>query len=618
MTSHLTRSIPTGIACALVLTAPSFATEPTPNTRTILLVDDHDVLYRTGTQRILTPFKRHAANPVLAETKPWEIAIAWCSIYRNPDTGKYQLWYQAYAAGVAKRRTHTCVTCYAESDDGITFRKPNLGLFDIAGIKDTNIVLIGAGGHSTRYCNSVVVDPNEKDPARRYKMTYFDFGIDNGKEYPGLHVAFSPDGIHWTKHTKTPIQRVSYGNFGDPIPFEGEKETRPWDVPLSMSDAMDVMIDPKRKVFAAYGKMWIDGPDGGMYFKHGMGRIESKDFINWSKPQLILAPDDFDPPWVEFHTSSVFFHDDVYFCLNQILDRATGGGVIDVELALSRDGINFQRPFRNQFVLPRAKGDGFDSGSIFTNATPVILEDEIRFYYGAYSMGATGADDKIQRTGIGLATIPRDRFGGIQPVEKSDQPTLRKPLKNIGQITLKPLNLKDVERITLNADASSGSIQVELLKPNLRRLRGLNRSNAASIKGDSLTHKVTWKEKELSDLKTPDEVHLNNATLYALTLHKPPTDPQVRSDSHGSRKVNKHQVPHRPGFGSASIGVHDRCNQNGGILQFRRKQHTQNVGKINLLSGSLKPAAKQALYGISLGRMGRSFTDEGHKMTLLF
>lgn len=85
------------------------------------------------------------------------------------------------------------------------------------------------------------------------------------------------------------------------------------------------------------------------------------------------------------------FYKDVYFCLNQILNRAEGGGVIDSELGLSRDGIDWRRPFRESFFIPRpSTGDEnrmgqseknqFDSGSIFTNSTPVFLEDAIRFY----------------------------------------------------------------------------------------------------------------------------------------------------------------------------------------------------------------------------------------------
>jgi len=73
--------------------------------RTLLLVDDHDILYRAGMQRVLQPLTRHGQNPLLGgRAKPWEIAIGWCSVYCNPATGLYQLWYQAFAGHTAHPR----------------------------------------------------------------------------------------------------------------------------------------------------------------------------------------------------------------------------------------------------------------------------------------------------------------------------------------------------------------------------------------------------------------------------------------------------------------------------------------------------------------------------------
>ena len=326
------------------------------------------------------------------------------------------------------KKTHRCVVCYAISDDGIHFNKPNLNQFAFNDIEHTNIVLVGNGGYSLRYANSVIYDPKEAESQKRYKMAYFDFAKNNGVETPGLCVAVSPDGITWTKHPQAPLLKVSYGDYGTLVPLaDHESEAtnnRSWDVPLSMPDAVDVLYDPKSDLFVIYGKMWIDAPDGGMYWKHGMGRTTSKNFIDWSKPELLCVPDEFDPPHLGFHTTPVFFYQDVYFCLNQILNRAEGGGIIDIEFGLSRNGIDWRRPLRESFFIPRpstggknrtgqAEKDQFDSGSIFTNSTPVFLEDEIRFYYGGYSKGATGADDYTHISGVGMVTLPTDRFAGI-------------------------------------------------------------------------------------------------------------------------------------------------------------------------------------------------------------
>jgi hypothetical protein len=478
-----------GLASALPLCSSAVtAADPSSPRGTLLLVDDHHVLYRPGTRRVLQPLRRYPRNPRIAgRDKPWEIAIAWSSVHRDPTSGRYQLWYQAFAGPAAREKTHRCTVCYAESADGLTWHKPALSLHRFNDVKDTNIVLLANGGTSDRYGVSVVVDPRDPDPDRRYKMVYFDFVTHNGREYPGMCVAFSPDGVHWTKHPDGPVLRASYGNPGEEVPYRDDPK-RPWAVPLSISDATDVFYDPRLGVFAAYGKCWIDGPDGRIYWKHAACRSQSSDFVHWDPPQLVMTPDEHDPRHVEFHTTPVFYHAGVYFAAPQILNRSERGGVMDVELAISRDGINFQRPFRKPFWLPRSDGDAFDSGSLFTNSSPVMLADEMRFYYGGYSQGATGADDSKQVSGIGLATLPRDRFASLEPIA------------DVGQVTLKPIELSGVSAITLNADASGGSVIAELLDAGGYRVRGFTRETAVPITGDSLRHPVQWAGTSLREL----------------------------------------------------------------------------------------------------------------------
>lgn len=482
----------------------------TSTPRTLLLVDDHDILYRAGLQRRVQPLTRHAQNPlIVGRDQPWEIAIGWCSVYHDPARGRYQLWYQAFAGHLAQERTHRCVVCYAESTDGIHWTKPNLGLYSFNGITATNIVLLGNGGYSDRYGCAVSVDPHEPDTAQHYKMAYFDFSMDQGQEYPGLSVAFSSDGIHWTKAPQAPLLRAAYGDRGDTVPLRGD-DSQPWLVPLSMSDATDVFYDPPQHCFTLYHKMWIDGPEGKMFWKHGMGRTQSQNFMTWTRPQLLLTPDELDPPWVEFHHSPVFYYNDCYFALLQILNRAERGGIMDGELALSRDGVHWQRPFRQTFFLPRSSGNHFDSGSILTNGTPVLLTDEFRFYYGGYSEGATGADDYSLTTGIGLATLPRDRFVALCPQQQ------------VGQVTLKLVDLTNYQGLTLNASAGQGVIHVELLDEEGRRLPGFTRAQALPITGDRLDHPVAWQGVTLAQRPVNQvmvRIYLENAALFAVTFY---------------------------------------------------------------------------------------------------
>jgi len=502
--------------------------------RTILLVDDHEVLYRSGTRRFMNAPVRHARNPLISEEKPWELTIGWTSVHRDTKTGKYQLWYQGYGGKRAQLKTHECVVCYAESDDGITFTRPNLGLFDFNGDKNTNIVLIGSGVYGDRYCNSVIVDEHEKDPSRRYKMAFNDWSRDaDGAVWAGLHVAFSPDGIHWTKHPEAPLYRSFYGAKKKQPPFVGENpysETKSKDgrvrrqalLPMSLSDAADVIYDPRHKAFVIYGKMWIGGPDGGLGWKHGMGRCQSTDFLHWSKPQLVCAPDDADGE-LEFHTSPVFIHRERYFSLNQILDRANKG-VMDIELMVSRDGIEWERPFRQAYFIPRSPGQQFDSGTIVTNANMIVHGDEMRFYYGAYSSGAIGGGTDItgdqQTSGVGLATLPLDRFAGIRAEPEAPTAKVKQP-PVIGQITFKPMDLKGRTEIDVNANAADGAVWAELLDEDGYRVPGFDKENCVPLKQDALRHRFSWKGRRLADLppaKYHIRLHFEKASVFALTL----------------------------------------------------------------------------------------------------
>lgn len=279
--------------------------------------------------------------------------------------------------------------------------------------------------------------------------------------------------------------------------------------------------------------MWTPWPDGSLAWKHAMGRIESIDFIHWSKPELILTVNDRDPPQIEFHTSPVFFHNDMYFSMNQILDRAIG--TMDAEFMCSRDGFHWDRSLAGSFAIPRGEPGRFDAGSVITNGTPVILEKEMRFYYGGYrgtAIGGVGLNNQIVGakdyfSGLGLAITPRDRFTaiGVNPsspvkAQKKDKPKIE---NTIGNVTLRAVDLTGVKSITLNADATNGTAWLEILDEDGYLMQGYTKADAVPITMDDLAHEARWKEKQLSDLPQGRyllRVHLENeAELFAITLH---------------------------------------------------------------------------------------------------
>ena len=472
---------------------------------TILFVDDDAILYRSGTERHLQLPRRFAGGPIIAETKPWELAIGYCTVIRDPHSGQYQAWYQSYAGPRSDDRTRRVVLCYATSDDGISWRKPELDLFDFNGDRKTNIVLVGNGGRSVNYGASVLYDDSDPDPSRRYKLAYWDFVKHQGRETPGLCVAFSKDGIHWNKHVAPPLLQGAYGEPGSP-PLSTEAHNLPQKRP-AISDVLDVMYDPKRARYVLYSKTWIDGPRGNRFWKRAVVRSESSNFLQWTDPQVVMTPDDQDAG--QLHGAPVFYHHGIYFALVQRLDFGGfdrgGTGNMPSELAISRDGVRWKRRFSNQMFLP-VSGDGatFDAGCLWTNASPVILEDEIRFYYGAYP--GWNADVEQSGSGIGFFWLKKDRFAGIEA-------------KGEGQITLRRVRL-DGQKLSLNCAAAQGEIRVELLDERGYRVPGFSRESAIPLSRDGLEEGVKWQTfgREIPAGRYQIRIHLRNATVFALSI----------------------------------------------------------------------------------------------------
>lgn len=125
---------------------------------------------------------------------------AGCSIYGSVfyDNGLYRMWYQGWPHDWDGK--NSAIVCYAESDDGVTWRKPTLNLderFDAP----NNVTNLGM------HAPAVFLDP-EAPTSHRYRAT----GA-IGKNYAGAHpdvaqqayyTAHSADGIHWNLDEPSP------------------------------------------------------------------------------------------------------------------------------------------------------------------------------------------------------------------------------------------------------------------------------------------------------------------------------------------------------------------------------------------------------------------------------
>ena len=85
---------------------------------------------------------------LLESEKPWEEAtLNWFSVLQ--DQGKLRMWYECYDREGWPTADDTSF-CYAESEDGINWTRPNLGLFEYKGSKKNNILFRQIGTAQSR------------------------------------------------------------------------------------------------------------------------------------------------------------------------------------------------------------------------------------------------------------------------------------------------------------------------------------------------------------------------------------------------------------------------------------------------------------------------------------
>jgi hypothetical protein len=128
-----------------LLTVSSLSADPIAiGSRRELFVDDFliDQLSGKAERRLHQPQPKEIA---ITHDAPWEgSGSGYHSIFRDGD--KYRMYYKSWqltvtAPGKVSTGEHPLFTCYAESDDGVHWRKPELGLHEFKGSKANNIVI---------------------------------------------------------------------------------------------------------------------------------------------------------------------------------------------------------------------------------------------------------------------------------------------------------------------------------------------------------------------------------------------------------------------------------------------------------------------------------------------
>jgi hypothetical protein len=245
-------------------------------------------------------------------------------------------------------------------------------------------------------------------------------------------------------------------------------------------------------------------------------RTESEDFLEWSAPELVMAPDLCDAPEVELYGMSVFRRHDWLLGLVEYWNSETD--VIEVHLAFSRDGRQWSRPTpRAPFIAPAH--DWNRAWSSCASNGPVFVGDQMVFHFGG--RWVSHHFDSAQQFGVvGMASLPVDRFCGIEggPGGMIETPAFRWPGGTL------ELNADTRESFASHPAKTNGEIRVEVLDAEGRGVAGWSGKDQARYSGNTYCRcarhpgEVTWpggrRLEELAGQSIRLRMHLRHARLF--------------------------------------------------------------------------------------------------------
>jgi len=482
-----------------------------------LFLDDLHISEMSGLTRRAHKAERHPANPLLVREHPWEavrVQIGGHNIIYDPEARKFRMYYLTMAGGehypwvkVNGRDLagHFTPPCYAESDDGIYWTKPLLGQCTFNDIRDTNILDFNRG---MSFTGGALYDPHDPDPARRYKLFYWDqenwlmppgkvefvnwgwncmvkVRDDSGRvihEQPyndyGMEVAVSADGLHWTR----PLPDYAWPCYSD--------------------CGNSALYDPALGRYVAFGRFGLTRlADGGQFaLGRNVARVTSEDFLHWSEPEMVLCVDARDPDTLQINDMAVELYEGIYIGLMELFVLIGTDRSRPIQLATSRDGRHWTRVADRFDFFGRGEPGQWDDANVHRPSAIIPHGDRVLMYY-------TSGSGQASFSGIGLATWRRDGFVSLHAGPDGGE-LLTSPVMPLGRT------------LHLNVDAGQGEVQVQVCSfqggPGTEEEQRWGWSEP--IRVDSTDVAVHWQAGDLTPFMgwpRTLRIRLRNADLYS-------------------------------------------------------------------------------------------------------
>ena len=351
--------------------------------------------------------------------------------------------------------------CYGESRDGHEWHFPKLGLYEIGGSRENNVILAKQPPFLTNF-TPFIDTRTGVDPGERYRALagYPGPGDKRGQSEPrwGLFAFVSADGIHWTKRDEVIPYRPEWRHAFDSqnVSFWSEAEQQ----------------------YVCYFRTWTS-PER----LRSISRTTSRDFQEWTTP-VAMNPN---LPGEHLYTNQThpyFRAPHIYIALPTRFVPGRGNApeydvkdvnATDILLMTSRAGsTKYDRTFTEAFIRP-----GFDAAQ-WRNRSNYVALNVIPTSLTEMSIYHRSGDRYVLRTD-----------GFISVHVGADE----------GELITKPLTFSG-NKLHLNFSTSAaGGIQLEIQKPDGTPIPGFTAADCVPIYGDEIDRVIQWRDdRDLTSL----------------------------------------------------------------------------------------------------------------------
>ena len=430
------------------------------------------------------------AGTVFRFDRPWEgIISGYITVIQ--DGGRFLMYYRGRPSTSRHDGSSEAgeVACVAYSADGIIWTRPNLGLFEVAGTRDNNVVLTEPKNVTHNFCPFSDTRPGVP-AAERFKAV-------GGTGKAGLFGYISPDGLRWKPVRKEAL--ILQGAF----------------------DSQNVVFwSQTEDCYLCYFRTWKKIGDDGYRW---ITRATSDDFVNWTAPidmNLGDAPPEhlytnqtqpyFRAPHIYIATAARFSPGRRALTEEQVkaidlrnprnyasLDEATS----DAVFMSSRGGEAYDRTFFESFIRPDGDLQNWVARSNYPALGVVPTGPrEMSIYVGRH-YGQPSAH--VERM-----TLRLDGFASVEA-----------PFAG-GELVTKPFTFAG-EALEINfASSAAGGLRVELQDSAGQPLAGYALDDCPEIIGDQIDRIVAWKRGTDVSVLVGKAVRLRfvmkDANLYSL------------------------------------------------------------------------------------------------------